>query len=189
MKIIVSIIVTILSLQPSLSFSDTEEKIWEKLKVGGLVVLMRHTTTVKENNPLLRDPSCLKERKLSEKGKKEAARIGNNFTAKGVPINKVLTSPYCRTTDTGKIAFARGEPAEFLSVLEALPQKQAEANTETLRQKIASYSGTGNLVLITHAPNINAISFESVEMGAFLVLKPMGEHEFEEIGKINLSIK
>jgi phosphohistidine phosphatase SixA len=106
-----------------------------------------------------------------------------------VPINKVLTSPYCRTTNTGKIAFARVEPAEFLSVLEALPQKQAEANTETLRQKIASYSGTGNLVLITHAPNINAVSFESVEMGAFLVLKPMGENEFEEIGKINLAIK
>ena len=189
MKIIVPIIITLFALQPSLSFSDTEEKIWEKLKVGGLVVLMRHTTTLKDNNPLLLDPSCAKERKLSEKGKKEAARIGENFTAKGVLINKVLTSPYCRTTDTGKIAFAKVEPAKFLSVLEALSQKQAEANTQTLQQKIGSYSGSGNLVLITHAPNINAVSFESVEMGAFLVLKPMGEDEFEEIGKINLAIE
>lgn len=189
MKIIISFLITILSFQPSVSFSDTDEKIWEKLKVGGLVVLMRHTTTVKENNPLLRDPSCLKERKLSEKGKKEAARIGKSFTVKGVPINKVLTSPYCRTTDSGKIAFAKVEPAEFLSLLEALPQKQAEANTETLRQKIGSYSGTGNLVLITHGPNINAVSFDSVEMGAFLVLQPMGGDEFDEIGKINLAIK
>lgn len=32
------------------------------------------------------------------------------------------------------------------------------------------------------------ISIESVEMGAFLVLKPMGEDEFEEVGKINLAI-
>jgi len=189
MKIFVPIIITILSLQPSLSFADTEEKIWEKLKAGGLVVLMRHTTTVKENNPLLRDSSCIKERKLSEKGKKEAARIGNNFAAKGVSISKVLTSPYCRTTNTGKIAFARVEPVEFLSVLEALTQKQAEANIEILRQKIASYSGAGNLVLVTHEPNINAVSFESVEMGAFLILKPMGDGEFEEIGKINLAIK
>lgn len=188
MKIIVSIIITLFALQPSLSFSDTEEQIWEKLKVGGLVVLMRHTTTLKENNSLLLDPSCAKERMLSDKGKKEAARIGENFSAKGVLISKVLSSPYCRTTDTGKIAFSKAEPAKFLSVLEALSQKQAEANTETLRQKIASYSGTGNLVLITHSPNINAVSFESVEMGAFIVLKPMGDDEFEEIGKINLAI-
>lgn len=189
MKIIISILITIFSLQPSVSFSETVEKIWNKLKTGGFVVLMRHTTTVKENNPLLRDPLCVKERKLSDKGKKEAARIGKNFTVKGVAINKVLTSPYCRTTDTAKIAFVRVEPAEFLSVLEALPQKQAEANIETLRQKIGSYSGAGNLVLVTHEPNINAVSFENVEMGAFLVLQPMGDGEFEEVGKINLAIK
>ena len=189
MKIIISILFVILSLQPSVSFSDTDEKIWEKLKVGGLVILMRHTTTVKENNPLLRDASCLKERKLSDKGKKEATRIGKSFTVKGVPINKVLTSPYCRTTDTANIAFARSEPAEFLSLLEALPQKQSEANTETLKKKIGSYTGSGNLVLVTHAPNINTVSFDSVEMGAFLVLQPMGADEFEEIGKINLAIK
>lgn len=189
MKIIISILFVILSFLPSVSFSDTDEKIWEKLKVGGLVVLMRHTTTLKENNPLLRDPSCLKERKLSDKGKKEAARIGKNFINKGVPINEVLTSPYCRTTDSAKIAFARGKAAEFLSLLEALPQKKAEENTETLRKKIGSYSGSGNLVLVTHAPNINTVSFGSVEMGAFLVLQPMGGDEFEELGKINLAIK
>ena len=188
MKIIFSIIIMLFALQPSLSFSDTEEQIWKKLKVGGLVVLMRHTTTLKENNPLLLAPSCAKERRLSEKGKKEAARIGKSFTTKGVLINKVLSSPYCRTTDTGKIAFNKVEPVAFLSVLEALSQKQAEENTKTLQQKIASYSAAGNLVLITHAPNINAVSFESVEMGAFLVLKPMGENEFEEVGKINLAI-
>lgn len=189
MKIIISILFVILSFLPSVSFSDTDEKIWEKLKVGGLVVLMRHTTTLKENNPLLRDPSCSKERKLSHKGKKEAARIGKNFTDKRVPIYKVLTSPYCRTRDSGNIAFARSEAAEFLSLLEALPQKKAEANTETLRKKIGSYTGRGNLVLVTHAPNINTVSFDSVEMGAFLVLRPMGDDEFEEVGKINLAIK
>ena len=72
-------------------------------------------------------------------------------------------------------------------MLEALPQNQAEANTEKLTQKIGSYSGTENLILVTHAPNINAVSFESVEMGAFLVLQPKGDHEFEEIGIINLA--
>lgn len=189
MKHIISILITALFLLPSLCFSNEEENIWKQLKHGGLVVLMRHTTTAKENNPLLLDSSCLKERNLSKKGKEEAARIGKKFTAKGVLVSKVLTSPYCRTTETGNIAFNNVESAEFLAVLEALTQKQAETNISILQQKIASYSGSGNLVLITHGPNINAISFDSVEMGAFLVLKPMGNDEFEEVGKINLAIK
>lgn len=187
MKVFISILFAILLFQPSIGFPDTEGQIWEKLKNGGLVVVVRHTSVIKENNPLLRDPSCLKERKLSEKGKKQATRIGEMFTAKGVSINKVLTSPYCRTTDTANIAFGRSEPAEFLAVLEALPQKQAEANTMKLTQEIGSYSGTGNLIMVTHAPNINTISFEPVKMGSFLVLQPTGNHEFEELGIINLA--
>jgi phosphohistidine phosphatase SixA len=187
MKTFISILLAILSFLPTMSFSDTDGKIWGKLKNGGLVVLVRHTSTVQKDNPLLRDSSCLKERKLSEKGKKEAARIGEMFTAKGALINKVLTSPYCRTVHTAKIAFGSGQPVEFLSVLEALTQEQAEANTDQLTQKIGSYSGNGNLILVTHAPNINAVSFEIVEMGAFLVLQPMGDDEFEEVGKINLA--
>lgn len=187
MKTISSMLFAFLLTQPSICFSDTDGQIWEKLKNGGLVVVVRHTSVVKENNPLLRDPSCLKERKLSKKGKNEAARIGKMFTVKGVSINKVLTSPYCRTTDTANIAFGKSQPAEFLAVLEAFPQKKAEANTEELTQKIGSYSGTGNLILVTHAQNINSISFESVGMGAFLVLQPTGGHEFEEIGIINLA--
>jgi len=187
MKIIVSILFASLSFLPSVGLSDTDGKIWEKLKNGGLVVVVRHADVVKENNPLHRDPSCLKERKLSKKGKNQAARIGKMFTAKGVSINKVLTSPYCRTTDTANTAFGRSQPAEFLALLEVLPQKQAEANTETLRQKIGSYSGDGNLILVTHEPNINLISFESIKMGSFLVLKPTGGQEFDEIGIINLA--
>jgi phosphohistidine phosphatase SixA len=187
MKVFVPIFLAILYFQPSVSFSDTDGEIWDKLKNGGLVVLMRHASTVQKDNPLLRDPSCLKERKLSEKGKNEAARIGEMFAAKGISINKVLTSPYCRTTHTAKIAFGGGQPTEFLSVLEALTQDLAEENTDQLTQIIGSYSGNGNLILVTHAPNINAVSFEIVEMGAFLVLQPKGDSEFEEVGKINLT--
>ena len=188
MKTLISILLSILSFQPLICFADKEGEIWEKLKNGGLVVLMRHThTIVKDTKPLLRDPTCVKERNLSEKGKKVAARIGNMFKTKGVSVSKVLTSPYCRTSDTGKIAFGSSQPAKYLTVLEALPQEQAEANTEQLMQKIGSYSGSGNLVLVTHAPNINAVSFENVEMGAFLVFQPMGGGEFDEIGKINLA--
>lgn len=186
MKVFIALLLTIFSVLSSVSFSETDEIMWEKLKNGGLVVLMRHTS-VKNGDSLLRDPSCLEERNLSEKGKKEAARIGKMFATKAVSINQVLTSPYCRTTDTAEIAFGNSQPVEFLTLLEVLPQEQAEENTDQLTQIIGSYSGAGNLVLVTHAPNINAVSFEVVEMGAFVIFQPMGDYEFEEIGKINLA--
>ena len=174
---------------PLSGYADEEGKIWKKLQKGGLVVLMRHASVnqgKEVGNPLLRDPSCLKERNLSDKGKREAARIGEKFVANNIPIESVLTSPYCRTIETAKIAFDRAQPVEFLSLLEALPEEKAEANSETLMRRIGSYSGKGNLVLITHRPNISAVTFEGIEKGAFLILKPAGGDKFEEIGKIEL---
>jgi len=185
MKHYIFLLTASLTLLPSPGFADSQE-IWNKLKTGGLVVLMRHMSVIKENNPLLRDASCAKERKLSAKGKKQAANIGKAFRDKNIPIEKVLTSPYCRTTDTADITFGKSQPANFLSVLHALTAKQADQYTEQLTTTIGSYKGKGNLVFVTHEPNIAAIAFEQVEMGAFLVLQPTGEQEFDELGKIKL---
>lgn len=178
------------SFMPSTGVAASEAEIWQKLAGGGLVVLMRHATTNTGKGsgaPLMRDPSCLKERKLSSKGKKEAAQIGKMFVSKGVSVGDVLVSPYCRTTNTAKIAFGRGTATDFLSLLEVLSGEQADKFTEQLSRKIGSYSGSKNLVLVTHGPNIDAVSFDLVAQGAFLVFKPTGKDTFEEIGIINIA--
>ena len=167
----------------------SEAELWNKLADGGLVVLMRHTSTVTGGDvggSLIRDPSCARERNLSSKGIDEAIQIGKMFASKGIPVKNVLASPYCRTVDTAKFAFGRVDPTGFLSLIETMPHSQAEAATKQLNQRIGSYSGSENLVMITHAPNINAVAFDPVEKGAFLVLKPMGNGDFEELGKMNL---
>ena len=166
-------------------------QIWERLQNGGLVILMSHAAVEEEKingNSLLRDPLCKNELKLSDNGKKQAAQTGKLLSSRGISINSVLASPYCRTVNTGKIAFGQVEPAEFLSILESVPEQQADAYTEQLTQKIGSYSGKGNLILVTHESNINAITwlFETVEERLLVVLMPMGGNEFEEIGIINL---
>ena len=181
------LLITIISLHPIIVLSDSETQLWDKLKQGGLVIVMRHSAVIKSKQhgqPMLRDPSCRKEIKLSAKGKLQAAYTGKLFSIKNIPVEEVLTSPYCRTIETAKIAFSKNRAVDFLILLDALPQTQAEANTKTLSQRIGSYSGKGNLIIITHAPNINAISFETIETGEFIVFTPMGNNEFEEAGKI-----
>ena len=149
---------------------------------------MRHasTNTGKESdNPLVRDISCTKERNLSSAGKKEALSTAKMFSQKGVPIKEVLASPYCRTMDTASITFGKATPAGFLSLAEVLSDDEADKAAQQLSLKIGSHSGSKNLVLVTHEPNINAISFEPISMGAFIVFEPMGGSAFEEIGIIN----
>jgi phosphohistidine phosphatase SixA len=161
------------------------DALWDKLAEGGKVVLMRHASVVAGRgggNSLLRDPSCNKERNLSEEGKQEAKAIGERFRAHNIPIEEVRHSPYCRTAETAKIAFGNGTEAAYLSLLEVLGPAEAAAQTAKLNEVIGSYAGKGNLVLVTHEPNINAVSFEMMKPADFLVLQPKGGGNFEELG-------
>lgn len=169
-----------------------DESAWQALQQGGHVVLMRHTSPEQgpgKGNALLRDASCARERNLSRLGKAEAARIGADFKAHAILVGEVLVSPYCRTLDTAKIAFGQATPAEFLSLSEVRTPAEAERNTSEAMRRIGGYTGKPNLVMVTHEPNIAAITFELVEQGAFLVLKPRGGSEFDVIGKSKLEDK
>lgn len=151
-------------------------------------MLMRHGA-VKQGpgygNSLVRDPSCKTERNLSSEGEHQARVIGERFRERNIPIHEVRHSPFCRTSDTARIAFGNGIPAEYLSLLEILGPKEAAAQTAQLNQTIGSYVGKGNLVLITHEPNINAISFETMGHADFLVLQPKGGDKFDELGVVS----
>ncbi|RLJ17571.1 hypothetical protein DJ030_13440 [bacterium endosymbiont of Escarpia laminata] len=160
-------------------------QIWGQLEDGGLVILMRHPAgemDEEHGDSLLRDPSCKSKENLSEKGKMNAVSIGEQFKSRGVPIESVLASPDCLAKETAKTAFGQVESVEFLSSMKTISEQQADSYTAQLERRIGSYSGKGNLVLLTHELNINAISFQTLEEGYFLVLNPMGKNEFEEVG-------
>lgn len=169
--------------------ATANEAAWMALEGGGQVVLMRHTTPEQgpgKGDPLLRDATCTKERNLSRLGKEEAARIGNALKTRSIAVGVVLSSPYCRTQDTARHAFGEVTPTEFLSLSEGLAPDEAARDTAEAMKRIGEYRGAANLVMVTHEPNIAAISFELVEPGAFLVLRPRGGSEFDVVGKISL---
>ncbi len=167
--------------------THADEALWARLAEGGKVVLMRHASVVEGRNggdSLLRDPSCKNERNLSAEGRHEAKTIGERFRARNIRIEAVRHSPYCRTAETAKITFGGGGEAGYLSLLEALGAEAAAAQTAQLNQVIGAYAGKGNLVLVTHEPNINAVSFEMMKPADFVVLQPKGGSEFEELGVV-----
>lgn len=167
---------------------SANEELWAALKAGGKVVLMRHAPVEQgKGNSLLRDPSCLKERNLSSEGKRDAKIMGDRFRKRYVPVQEVRHSPFCRTTETAQLSFGDATPADYLSLLEVLSAAEAKQQTAKLNSVISRYEGKGNLILVTHQPNINPFSFELVKYLDLLVIEPKGDGDFEELGIIRFS--
>jgi len=170
--------------------ADASEDLWTALQEGRKVVLMRHAPVeggADGGSPLVRDPSCKRERNLSDLGKRNAQEIGSRFAKHQVSVSQVLYSPFCRTAETAQLAFGEAGPASYLSLLEILTPDEAERQTLELSHVIGSYSGSGNLVLVTHEPNISVVSFELVKHLDLLIIAPKGGSEFEELGVIPFS--
>jgi broad specificity phosphatase PhoE len=155
-----------------------EPAAWERLRKGGLVILMRHATT----EPGLGDPpglrlgDCATQRNLSEAGREEARRAGERFRVERVPIARVYSSPWCRCRETAMLAFGRAEDWEPLSSFFDFPHREAEF-TERVKKRIGQYgrkSPGGNVVMVTHNVNIAALSRHSVAPGEMVLMRPDG---------------
>ena len=165
----------------------SNEDVWANLKQGGYVVLMRHATAEKTGDPLnLKVNDCSVQRNLSPQGRREAALIGQVFRRQSVSVSEVLSSRYCRTGETAELAFGRVTTWQPLDLLFALPEKDRDARTEIVAERISTYVGEDNLVMITHSPNIDALTLELVEPGGFLVLKPDHKGSFDIVGDFTL---
>lgn len=169
------------------SSADENDKLWAKLAEGGKVVLMRHgmvNPEVVKGSSLVRDPTCKNERNLSSEGVRVAQKIGEQFREHKIQISEVQHSPFCRTTDTANLIFGKGMPKEYLrpSLLFS-PEETITANSK-VKQEIGSYSGAGNLVLISHDVNISQIVFQMLSQTDLLVLQPKGGDQYDELGVI-----
>lgn len=168
--------------------AKADEALWAALKEGGKVVLMRHAAVERGKVSGLRHVpgDCSQEMKLSQEGRAQAQKIGEMFRAHGIAIDDVLASPYCRTMDTAKIAFDKAKASEALRLIEALPAAQADQITAQAMKLIGEYKGKGNLVLVTHEPNIVALAFETIESGGMFVLAPKGADQFDVLGRLTV---
>jgi phosphohistidine phosphatase SixA len=182
-------LVCLLAISAGPAFAD-DEQVWAALRQGGMVVLLRHThVDMREGIGHLAPGSCAEEVNLSPRGVEQANRIGEAFRAHGIAVGEVLASPYCRCIDTGKLAFGRATPVQYLMPPGVLSDKQAKLNQERVSQDIRSHRSSSTLVMITHDLNISNIVLEpSIAMGDFFVLQPNGT-DFDVIGKIRMRDK
>ena len=180
-------LVVLLTLSAGRALGDGEQHIWAALRQGGKVILLRHAhIDIREGMGRLAPGNCAVEVNLSARGVRQAKRIGEAFRAHGIAVGEVLTSPYCRSIDTGRLVFGRATAVQYLMPPGVVTESQAKLNDERVLQDILKHRGPSNLVMITHTLNIENIVLEAVAMGEFFVLQPNGA-DFNVIGKIRMN--
>lgn len=136
----------------------SEDAAWEALRQGG-IVLFRHAHAPGGGDPAgMRLGECATQRNLDTEGRAQAIRIGEALRARGVAVGAVLTSQWCRTTETAELAFpgrGRSEPA-FNSFF--ADRSTGPAQTEAARRLLLGWGGPGALFVSTHQVNITALT-------------------------------
>ena len=145
---------------------------WALLRDGEHVVLLRHAMAPGAADPGNFDiEKCSTQRNLSERGKQQARKIGALFAARAAPTERVLTSRYCRTKETARLAFGS---AEEFAPLDPPPADEAarKEQTDAILQEVRDYSGSGNLVLVTHLETIQALTGQPAREGEAVIVSP-----------------
>lgn len=156
---------------------------WALLRNGGHVVLLRHAATTGSTEPANFDiEKCATQRNLSERGKQQARKIGALFAARAAPIKRVLSSRYCRCLETARIAFAR-EPEPLAQLDPPRTDEEEQSGIAAVMDLIGGFSGSDNLVLVTHQENIQQLTGISPREGEAVIVGVQGE-KLHVLGRI-----
>ena len=144
----------------------------EMLREGGYVVVFRHaaTDTGMDTTDDLRD--CSRQRNLNAEGRRQSREIGRAFERLGIPVGRVLASPFCRTRDTARIAFGRVRASRALLSVEFFASPQ-EGRRRGLRRLLEARPPDGtNTVLVSHGSAIYEATERDPEEGEAVIVEP-----------------
>lgn len=166
--------------------AQADDALWQLLQRGGQVVMVRHAVT----DPGVGDPEgfrvedCTTQRNLSDEGRREARRLGEALRARGVPVAKVVSSPWCRSIETARIAFGTAtELHPALGNLFGRPER-AEAQVAELK-KLVRRPERGNLFLVSHGSTTYALTGVSPGTAEMVVLTPQAGGGFRVAGRLS----
>jgi broad specificity phosphatase PhoE len=164
---------------------EASEELWGLLKGGGRAVLIRHaiTTPGVGDPPGMRLDDCATQRNLTDAGRQHARRLGEAFRARAIPVERVLSSPWCRCIETAQLAFGRSESWEPLANLFGRPERQA-GQVAQMRALVSERLTGATLVLVSHGSTISALTGVSPDPAEMVIVTPQGDGRFTVAGRL-----
>jgi broad specificity phosphatase PhoE len=161
------------------------DDLWNLLKAGGQVVLIRHaiTTPGAGDPPGMRLDDCSTQRNLTDAGREDARRIGQAFRSRGIPVDRVLSSPWCRCLETARLAFREPEIWSPLSNLFGRSEHRDQQVGE-MRAAVGTSRARGNLILVSHGSTIVALTGIHPDPAEMVVVTPQRNGRFTVAGRL-----
>ena len=167
--------------------ADDAADAWKALRAGGHVALMRHADAPGGvgDPPGFRVEGCATQRNLSEKGRADAEKIGSQLKGEGIAFEKILSSPWCRCIDTARLLNLGTVETEATFGNVVVLKDQRQTLTTGARALIARWTAGGNLLVVTHGANIQALTGVWLASGEIVVVKG-GSDRTEPVGRLLL---
>ena len=167
--------------------ADDAADAWKALRAGGHVALMRHADAPGGvgDPPGFRVDDCATQRNLSEKGRADAEKIGSRLKREGIAFEKILSSLWCRCIDTAKLLNLGTVETEATFGNVVVLKDQRQILTIGARALIAQWTAGGNLLVVTHGANIQALTGVWLASGEIVVVKG-GSDRTEPVGRLLL---
>jgi virginiamycin B lyase len=153
------------------------------------VLVLRHAVTdqSKQDEHPVDFADCSTQRNLSATGRAQARSIARAVRRLELPIGTVLTSRFCRTQETARLAFGRGkvEPA-LLNTINAVHDTAWRNQIRAARRLIGTRPAAGTLtVLVTHGVVVSDATGLVLEEGETLVFQPLGNSRYRLVGRVS----
>jgi len=154
----------------------TASELWDLLKSGGHVALIRHARAPGFGDPPeFRLDDCATQRNLSDEGRGQARRIGQAFRDNGVTVDNVLSSEWCRCLETA--ALLGLGPVERFPALNSFfeMRENRDPQMKILVPWVRDARPQGVFVLVTHQVVISALTGLGAGSGEIVVVRPRGD--------------
>lgn len=170
---------------PKSHAAATETALWEALRSGEHVALMRHAIAPGTGDPTYFTlGACETQRNLSDEGRAQAQRIGARFRANGIGSATIFSSQWCRCEDTARLL--QLGPVNPLPALNSVYQRSENRNLQmqALRGWLTRQDFRNVHVLVTHKVNITALTGIYPRSGEIVVVRPTKSGDIAVVGTI-----
>ncbi|TMH78233.1 MAG: hypothetical protein E6H49_14905 [Betaproteobacteria bacterium] len=156
-----------------------------ELRKGGYILYFRHVATdFNQNDERMKSfEDCTNQRNLIDRGRADARAAAATIRHLGIPVERVLASPFCRTVETAQLLFGR---AEKMQEVRGGPSAPADAERyAALRRILATPISSGaNLAVVSHGnPFYSVAGPPFLAEGEAAVIRPLGA-DFQVIARI-----
>ncbi len=181
------------TLGSQVSADSATDTLITSLQQGGYSIYFRHERTdwslsddfMQSDQRFSCDPA--KMRQLSEQGRQRALNTGNAMRGAGIPVNEVISSPYCRCVQTAELmnlgTVTSSDAVMNLRVAEYYGGRQAII--ESAQALLATPTTAGfNRVIVAHGNVAQAATPVYPGEGEAVIFKATGDGKFEVVGRI-----